>query len=284
MRKTSVLLAAMLLIVGSATAAGAAEYAQRGDLEEFALTLTPEEGPPGTTFTVSGEDCDSGVVRVDTTDSTQTSTTPSEADANPSQDGTWSVDLTVDAGSVPYQSVVVRAFCETLQSGRDAQTFRGGRPNGFEYSPGYFEVLPDPTMTLDPTSGVAGSDFTVSGGTCSEYYDAMAEVTDGTTDKTVEPDPDGDWDTTFTVPDDAEVGDEITVMATCVTSDVVDFRGIRRGENGNPNNFDYTPVVFTVTAEPATPPAPTPTPTRKPGGAVQAEAATPTTAKPTFTG
>ncbi len=285
MNKAFGLVTAAVLLIGGATAAGAAEHAQRGGLPS--LTLSPVEGPPGTTFAVSGLGCDEGrTVTVDTTASNQTSTTPStDVEVVPALDGSWSVDLTVDHGSVPYQSVVIDAACSGGEFEDSAQTFRGVPPQaiGFEYQRAYFEVLPDPTMTLAPASGVAGSEFSVSGGTCSAFYEGMAQISDGTTDATVEPDVDGDWDTTFTVPDDAEVGDTITVMATCVTSEVPSFRSARRGESSN--SFDYTPVVFTVTAEPTTPstPAPTPTPTPS-GGAVQADAATPTTATPTFTG
>ncbi len=280
MRKIAGVLAALLLLVGTASAAGATEYAQRGLQEEFNLALTPDEGPPGTTFSVAGGECDGGVVTVDTSRSTNASATPSEVEVTPGQDGTWSVDLTVDHGSVPYQSVVVDAVCEDQQSFR---TFRRGDPSPkvLEYNSAYFEVLPDPTMTLTPMSGVAGSDFAVSGGTCADLYNSMAEVGDGTTDQTIEPDAEGDWDATFTVPDDAKVGDTITVQATCAGDGSDRVRGVRRG--GRSTSFDYTPVVFTVTAEPATPSTPA-SPKPAPTGAVEAAAATPTTAQPTFTG
>ena len=79
----------------------------------------------------------------------------------------------------------------------------------------------DPTLTLSPTTGFAGTTFTVSGTTCTGQDGGVmrVEVTAPDTDEvtaTATPNDAGDWSTTLTAPADAEDGDSIVVNAECI--------------------------------------------------------------------
>lgn len=155
------------------------------------------------------------------------------------------------------------------------------------------QPLEDPTLTLEPSSGPAGTMFSVSGTSCtpSEGVETSVEVT---APDTVEgaaittPDETGAWSVDLTVPDDALAGDSIAVEATCSETHVQDlsYQGFR-APSGGTDTRNYIDAQFTVTASPTTagPTTTEGTTTTIADGAVdEAEAAAPTIARPTFTG
>ncbi len=278
MKKTVAACAASMVLFGTMSVAGAAEFA--GPPTVPLMTLSPETGPEGTTFTVSGVDCGGDEVRVEGREEYVDEHLRSVA---PEDDGSWSTTFTVSAGVDPGTTIRIEADCWDQSIQDVAQTFRGDNGHQFSYPDEYFEVTPVRTMALDPESGPAGSSFEVRGGTC-ERGDADEEVTvdAGGDEKTVTPDVNGDWTATFVVPADAAIGSTIAVEATCAFSKFDDLPAIRRAPAGPQGpDFDYTGVVFTVTGETTTTQGTT---TTTAAGAVEATAATPTTATPTFTG
>lgn len=150
----------------------------------------------------------------------------------------------------------------------------------------------DPTLTLTPASGPAGSTFTVSGSGCVDRDggDMSVDVTAADTVEmmiTTTPDDAGDWSVDLTVPDDATEGDEITVDATCIESFLpVNDQSFQsfRAPQGQSIGQPYETATFTVTASPTTTEATTTTEAPDDGDVDDATAAQPVQATPTFTG
>ncbi|WP_436794935.1 hypothetical protein [Actinospongicola halichondriae] len=284
MKKAVGALAGAAMFLGGAGVAGATEFARGVPAERPPMTLSPETGVPGSSFTLSGADCTSGEVYVIAPGPYVQNSTP-EAVVAP--DGSWTAEFTLADNVGPDVTVRIEADC--LESGgaqSSASAFRGAQSENilFEYQTAYFTVVEDPTLTLSPESGEPGSTFTVSGGTCfNQFADEEVTVTAGgeTQELTANSD-DGTWSATFDVPDDAAIGSTIDVEATCAFPNYDDdLPTIRRAPSGEAqvDTFDYDTAVFTVTGETTTTGG-----TTTATGAVGAAAATPTTATPTFTG
>lgn len=155
----------------------------------------------------------------------------------------------------------------------------------------------DAAMTLDPTSGPAGTVFTVSGSDCTpgDGGDMSVELAaEGTVEsKTkVVPNEAGDWSTTLTADGSLEVGTVIDVDAACVETFGVGqtaFQGFRSpAGNLGSVRFGYTTAQFTVIAATTTTESTTTTEaettTTEAPAEVDATAAEATVAQPTFTG
>lgn len=163
---------------------------------------------------------------------------------------------------------------------------------------GEVEEPANTTMTLDPTSGPTGTVFTVSGSDCTPGDGGDMSVgvaAEGTVEgkKTATPNEAGDWSTTFTVADDVDPDTVIDVDANCIETfgqvEATAFQGVRAPTGNGFVRFEYATAQFTVTATPATTEAPTTTAddtttTTEAPAEVDATAAEPTVAQPTFTG
>ncbi|MDZ7676906.1 MAG: hypothetical protein U5K30_17800 [Acidimicrobiales bacterium] len=155
---------------------------------------------------------------------------------------------------------------------------------------------PTSSMTLDPTSGPPGTEFTVSN------VEEDVCVTKGPTEvdltapgaepeaQTVPADLDGNWEATFTVPEDTEV-DEITVNAECHFAGELQPTGVQ-GVRAIPQQTPpaivvYDPVTFTVTQPDTTTTTTTTEPTTtttEPDTLDESDVAEGVVAQPTLTG
>ena len=152
-------------------------------------------------------------------------------------------------------------------------------------------------MTVDPTAGPPASTFEVSGDGCLGKGEDESRVevsapdtveTGGTATTT-----DGAWSLTLTVPDDAEAGATIDIDAICVITPMGEqaFQTVRGIPNQEFTAFEYDRAQFTVTATPTTEPPADDDETEVEDEdevadevEVDATAAEPTVAQPTFTG
>jgi hypothetical protein len=133
---------------------------------------------------------------------------------------------------------------------------------GFAAPAGAGQVL---QMTVNPTSGVPGSSFTVSGTGCGpppvHVSVTVHFVPEGLTQGSVEVNQSGGWSTNFTVPADAQPG-TVVVDASCISdnnqTNAVAVAVLSGGPRSVPLQVSgYPPGAFTVLA-PATTPATAP--------------------------
>lgn len=148
----------------------------------------------------------------------------------------------------------------------------------------------DPTLTLSPSKGPAGTSVTISGSTCfpregGQVLVAIPGTRETGPPQTFAPEPNGDWSTTLTIADDVAEDDTIVIDGVSC----VEFGGDADRED------PYDPTTFTVTAAPTTTVDETTTTTEAEDEeaddtdeeveAVEAaDAAEPVVAQPTFTG
>lgn len=154
MRRILGALGVLAIVVGGGAAAGAAVGGDISEPQPRLMTVDPTTGPPGSTFTVSGEDCsgkgeDEAVAEVSAPDTVEMGGT-----AETSAEGDWTLTLTVPDDAEAGAVIAIDADCMITPVGEPSfQSFRGPAPDqsftAFEYQQAEFTVTAGPTTTTE---------------------------------------------------------------------------------------------------------------------------------------
>lgn len=253
-------------LAGSGLAAPASAAIDQNDGGP-AVTVTPPRGVDGSTFTVTGDDCETSKRTMVVEVTVGAGATPRTRSVSPAiADGSWSTTFVVDTDVLPFTAIRVSARCAYVTDSEPE--------TAFDYVGGVFEVAPETTLIVSPGEGRAGTTFEVFGRDCisPRGIGAVTVSAPGAGEATPAVVGDsGGWSVVMQVDADASAGSVIAVSARCEFAVVDTFRSgaVASARGAGPagiTDFDYLPGSFTVidaeavVVDPA-PPAPSAAPT-----------------------
>lgn len=212
-----------------------------------AVTVTPPRGGDGSTFTVTGDDCETSKRTMVVEVTVGAGATPRTRSVTPAlADGSWSTTFVVDADVLPFTAIPVSARCAYLTDSEPE--------TDFDYVGGVFEVAPETTLIVSPGEGRAGTTFEVFGRDCisPRGIGAVTVSAPGAGDATPAVVGDeGGWSVVMRVDAGATAGTVIPVSARCEFAVVETFRSraaasVRGAGPVGITDFDYLPGSFTV--------------------------------------